>query len=120
MEEAGSVLIVEDDRANQESLEKIFQREGFRVFTAPDGPTALNMLRREPVQVVLTDLMMPGMSGVDLHEELERIAPDQAARTGFLTGGAFTSRARSSSRASEPGRSKSRSTWSRSSSWWGG
>ena len=75
-DETGSVLIVEDDRANQESLEKIFQREGYRIFTAPDGPTALAMLRREPVQLVLTDLMMPGMSGVELLKAAKAVVPE--------------------------------------------
>jgi CheY-like chemotaxis protein len=38
--------------------------------------------------------MMPEMSGMDLHEELERLSPTQAGRMVFLTGGAFTPRAR--------------------------
>ena len=38
--------------------------------------------------------MMPGMTGMDLHEELTRTAPDQAAQMVFVTGGAFTPRGR--------------------------
>jgi CheY-like chemotaxis protein len=44
--------------------------------------------------VILCDLMMPGMSGMDFFAELTRIAPDQAERVIFLTGGAFTPRTR--------------------------
>lgn len=39
-------------------------------------------------------MMMPHMSGMDLHEELARLAPDQVARVAFMTGGAFTPRVR--------------------------
>jgi CheY-like chemotaxis protein len=44
--------------------------------------------------VILCDLMMPRMTGMELHGELSRTAPDQAARIVFMTGGAFTARAR--------------------------
>src|SRR5258705_1993885 len=74
--ETGTILIVEDDRANQESLEKIFQREGYRVVLAPDGPAALQLLRRESVEVVLSDLMMPGMSGVELLKAAKAVVPE--------------------------------------------
>ena len=44
--------------------------------------------------MILCDLMMPELTGMDLHAELEKIAPDQASRMVFMTGGAFTPRAR--------------------------
>jgi CheY-like chemotaxis protein len=44
--------------------------------------------------VILCDLMMPDMTGMDLHAELARKLPEQATRMIFLTGGAFTPRAR--------------------------
>jgi CheY-like chemotaxis protein len=48
----------------------------------------------EPYDVILCDLMMPEMTGMDLHAELSRVAPEQARRIVFMTGGAFTDRAR--------------------------
>ena len=48
----------------------------------------------ERFDVILCDLMMPQVTGMDFHAELERGYPDQAARMVFLTGGAFTQRAR--------------------------
>ena len=71
------VLIVDDEKPNLESLARIFQREGWRVALAESGPAALDVLRRERVSAVVTDLMMPGMSG----EELLRAVKTLSAET---------------------------------------
>jgi CheY-like chemotaxis protein len=56
---------------------------------------ALERLRSEPLfDVVLCDLMMPGMTGMQLHDELLRVRPEIAERMVFMTGGAFTPEAR--------------------------
>ncbi|MDH5492654.1 MAG: sigma-54 dependent transcriptional regulator [Myxococcales bacterium] len=74
--ETTTVLVVDDERANLTSLEKIFRREGIRALTAPDGRAALAICRQHRVHVVLTDLMMPGMSGIDLVRTLKTVQPD--------------------------------------------
>src|SRR5262245_66045193 len=61
-----TVLVVDDEPAIVDSLQKILERESLRVMTAGSGGEALELIRRHPVSVLLTDLMMPGMSGVDL------------------------------------------------------
>jgi len=71
-----TVLVVDDERENSEALERIFAREGFRVLTADGGRRALDVCRQHRVHVVVTDLMMPGMSGIDLLKALETVAPD--------------------------------------------
>jgi DNA-binding NtrC family response regulator len=71
-----TVLVVDDEASNLASLEKIFQREGMRVFTADGAKAALELVRRHRVQVVLTDLMMPGTSGVELLRALKEVSPD--------------------------------------------
>jgi len=71
-----SVLIVEDERSNLISLERIFQREGFRPLLAEDARVALEICRKQRVHVVLTDLMLPGMNGIDLIKALHTVAPD--------------------------------------------
>jgi CheY-like chemotaxis protein len=48
----------------------------------------------ETFDLILCDLMMPEMTGMDLHRELSRMVPDQASRMIFVTGGAFTEKAR--------------------------
>jgi CheY-like chemotaxis protein len=59
------------------------------------GQDALARISRgERFAAIVSDVMMPNMTGIELFEQLQRIAPDQAARVAFLTGGAFTQHAR--------------------------
>lgn len=62
------------------------------VTSARDAVTAIEEGAR--FDVILSDLMMPELSGMDLHEEIGRIAPDQVDKMVFMTGGAFTPAAR--------------------------
>jgi DNA-binding NtrC family response regulator len=71
-----TVLIVEDEESNRTSLDKIFQREGFRTLVAEDGRAALDLCRKHRVHVLLTDLMLPGMSGLDIIKAIKTISPD--------------------------------------------
>jgi two-component system response regulator HydG len=75
---AGSptLLVVDDEPSNLESLERIFAREGLGVVTAPDGKEGLELLRKRRIDVLLTDLMMPGVSGVDLLKATRQISPE--------------------------------------------
>ena len=74
--DATSVLIVDDEEPNRTSLEKIFRREQMRVFVAEGARQALEILRTHRVQVVLTDLMMPGTSGLELLRGVKEVSPD--------------------------------------------
>ena len=71
-----TVLVVDDELSNLASLQKIFQKEGMRVLVAEDAKQALDLVRRHRVQVVLTDLMMPGTNGVELLRALRELSPD--------------------------------------------
>jgi two-component system response regulator HydG len=71
-----TVLVVDDDRANLDSVSKIFQREGLATLTAPNGQEALELLRRPEVGVMVTDLMMPGMDGQELLKAARTVRPD--------------------------------------------
>lgn len=74
---AGQVLlIVDDDPSNLESLARLFRREQVRVVTATDGKEALALLRKTRVSVVLTDLMMPAMNGLDLLRASKTVSPE--------------------------------------------
>jgi DNA-binding NtrC family response regulator len=71
-----TVLVVDDERSNIESLEKIFAREGMRVLTANDAKQALEQVRSHRVHVILTDLMMPGTTGLELLRAVKQVTPD--------------------------------------------
>jgi two-component system response regulator HydG len=71
-----TVLVVDDDRANLDSVARIFQREGLETLTASNGTEALELLRRPEVSVMVTDLMMPGMDGQELLKASRTIRPD--------------------------------------------
>jgi two-component system response regulator HydG len=74
--DAPTVLVVEDDRSNLESLERLFSRENYRVITASDAKSALDLMRKQRTHVVVTDLMMPGLSGMDLLKAIKTISPE--------------------------------------------
>jgi two-component system response regulator HydG len=71
-----TILVVDDDLANLASLQRVFEREGLHVLAAEDGKSALEVLRKNRVNVVLTDLMMPGISGTDLLKTARTLAPE--------------------------------------------
>ncbi|MFD0888145.1 response regulator transcription factor [Streptosporangium algeriense] len=62
--EAARVLVVDDEPALREALQSSLEFEGYRVGLAGDGQAALDALRREPYELVLLDVMMPGLDGL--------------------------------------------------------
>src|SRR3954470_3202624 len=58
-----TVLVVDDNAANRDALSRRLERRGYAVATAEDGPGALHLLAQRPFDLVLLDVMMPGMSG---------------------------------------------------------
>lgn len=63
---AATVLVVDDDPVILQLLKLNFELEGYRVLTAGDGPSALAALATEPPDAVVLDVMMPGLSGLDV------------------------------------------------------
>jgi PAS domain S-box-containing protein len=88
------VLIVDDEPRLAMTMRRCLEAE-HDVEMVTSGVAALALLRAgRAFDVILCDLMMPAMTGMDLHAELERSLPEQATRMVFLTGGAFTTAAR--------------------------
>lgn len=73
---AQTVLVVDDEANILEALQKVLIKEGLEVLTAGNGRQALEILRRQPVRVMITDLRMPGMTGDDLLKAAKAITPE--------------------------------------------
>ena len=92
--EALGVLVVDDEVSLVSALRRTLRRHA-RVYVAYSGEDALEQLACGiAVDLVVSDLMMPGLSGMKLHEEIERRWPALADRMLFMSGGAFTAESR--------------------------
>jgi signal transduction histidine kinase len=86
------VLVVDDERQVRATLRRMLK--SCDVTLAGSGSEALAFLERDRFDVIVCDLMMPGMSGIELFDQLRTRNPEQARRIIFVTGGAFTEDAR--------------------------
>jgi len=80
------VLIVEDEEAVRRPMVRYLTRRGAEVDEAADGVEGLARLRAQPANVILADLRMPRMGGVELYAQLEEERPELAQRVLFLSG----------------------------------
>jgi two-component system response regulator HydG len=76
MPEHATLLVADDDEAVRLSLERALTREGYGVVLAPDGQAALDRLRQGGVDLLLSDLRMPGLTGLELLKLAKEVAPD--------------------------------------------
>jgi DNA-binding NtrC family response regulator len=71
-----SILIVDDEEIIRESLSFILSKEGYRVVEAANGRIALDRIREDSFDLVLTDLEMPEMKGIELLENVGKFSPE--------------------------------------------
>ena len=88
--EPARVLVVDDEPVLRLALERLLSRMGHHVAVAEDGRAALAMLQDAPYDVVVSDLMMPHMSGAALADRLTTEHPELRRRLVVMTGGAVT------------------------------
>ena len=69
------VLLVEDDEDNRELMAEVLEGAGYRVLTAASGTAGLRTLAEHSVDVVVTDVGMPGMGGLEVARAAKEIAP---------------------------------------------
>lgn len=62
----GTLLVVDDNELNRDMLSRRLRSRGYAAVTAEDGPKALELVKRERFDLILLDIMMPGMSGIDV------------------------------------------------------
>lgn len=81
------VLVIDDEENMLLMFRQILEKEGFRVETAPDGHTALQAASGYSVDLVISDLSMPGMNGMDVLKKMKLLQPDAPfiILTGFGT-----------------------------------
>jgi CheY-like chemotaxis protein len=86
--------VIDDEPMIAKAVQRTLAND-HEVIAAGNGEEVLRRVRDgERFDVILCDLMMPHMTGMELHAELSKLSGDQADRMIFLTGGAFTTRAR--------------------------
>ena len=70
-----TILLVDDDAEYLEATRRLLEREGHQVVTARTGPTALELLRQQPADLLLLDYYMPGMTGEQVVTQLRQFNP---------------------------------------------
>lgn len=93
MTQRARILVIDDEQLMCELLGTMLADDN-EVETLSSAREALAKIKAgETYDLILCDLMMPELTGMDLHAELSRVRPEQAARMVFMTGGTFTDRA---------------------------
>jgi PAS domain S-box-containing protein len=90
--QAARILIIDDEGLAAKALARILREH--RVDIADHAPTGLKMALEKPYDIIFCDLMMPELSGMAVHDAVEKNAPAVADRMVFVTGGTFTEEAR--------------------------
>ncbi|MEM7481578.1 MAG: sigma-54 dependent transcriptional regulator [Acidobacteriota bacterium] len=72
-----NILVVDDEEVLQDVLSALIRKEGHTTFTARSGEEGLAVLRREEIDLVILDLMLPGMSGHEVLHQIRESDPDQ-------------------------------------------
>ena len=70
------ILVVDDERSMREMLQIVLRREGYEVLLAESGKAAIAALEREPIDLLISDIKMPDLSGVEVLRAAKRIDQD--------------------------------------------
>ncbi len=73
---SAKVLIVDDEKVIRDSLEVLLKDEGYKAETAPDGEEALRKIKEENYDIVITDIKMPKIDGIELIQQAKNISPN--------------------------------------------
>jgi CheY-like chemotaxis protein len=79
------VLLVDDDEDTREIIDRVLSRRGAEVVTAPSAPTALEAFAGQGFDVLLVDIMMPGMDGYEFMRQIRALPPEKGGRVPAAT-----------------------------------
>jgi DNA-binding response OmpR family regulator len=71
-----TILLVDDEELLRAGVQEMLEMQGFSVITAPNGQQALVCLTEHDIDLVITDLVMPKMDGIDFVRQLRKVKPD--------------------------------------------
>ena len=71
------LLIVEDEETLRESLKRVFQREGYQVVAVGSAETARELFEEESYDLIVTDIILPGITGIELLKRVKEVHPEQ-------------------------------------------
>jgi two-component system alkaline phosphatase synthesis response regulator PhoP len=86
MAEAKKAVVVDDDPKIVMLVDKALQRLGYQVFDSADGNMALELVKKEKPQLLITDILLPGIDGVDLCRAVKTDAELQDTKVIMVTG----------------------------------
>jgi two-component system response regulator HydG len=75
MREKTRILVADDEESHRIMLRAVLQEEGYEVAEAADGPEAIRAVEQEPFDLILLDIRMPGMNGIEALMEIRKISP---------------------------------------------
>lgn len=81
------ILIIDDDVVSREILNEAMEPEGYTLANAPDGKVGVNLHKENPFDLIITDIIMPEMEGLETIRELRRISPH--VKIIAVTGGGY-------------------------------
>lgn len=76
MDNTARILFVDDEESQRKAVGGFLEKKGFYVKTCSDGGAALETIKNEPWDIILSDLKMPGMNGIDLLRQAKQLVPD--------------------------------------------
>ncbi|NOZ80996.1 MAG: response regulator [DPANN group archaeon] len=85
-----TILAVDDEESLRQLIEAIFEQEGYHVLTASSGQECLDLLQKEKPDLILMDMMMPGMSGRETIENIRKNPKTKDQKIIFLTVARFS------------------------------
>lgn len=81
-----NVLVVDDERTIRETLRGILEEEGYKVFLAENAEACLEQLKKHACSVVLLDIWLPGMDGLEALERIRQIEMESAPEVVMISG----------------------------------